>query len=151
MKKYLIPLFFLLLPVLAFAQTAAELEAILGTGELSCGQAARFVRASVRDGVASDSVSPYADFDEAMANRWFPKKTSANESITLGKLSFLMMRAFNIKGGMMYAAFPGPRYAFRSMVSHSYIQGVSDPAMKVSGERFLQILGRVLSSTGEEI
>jgi hypothetical protein len=40
---------------------------------------------------------------------------------------------------------PGPRYAYRSMVSNSYIDGNTDPGMTVSGERFLLILGKVLN------
>jgi hypothetical protein len=54
-----------------------------------------------------------------------------------------------MKGGMMYAIFPGPRYAYRSMVSRNFIQGAADPAMTVNGNRFLLILGRVLSAEGD--
>lgn len=144
MKKYLIPLLFLFLPILAFAQTASELEAVLETQAVTCAQAARFVIAS------SGTTLSGPEFELAMARGWFREGTAPDESITLGKLSFLIMKAFYMKGSMMYAIFPGPRYAFRSMVSRSYIQAPSDPAMKVSGERFLQILGRVLNAVGEE-
>jgi len=141
---------FLMLPVFLSAQTAAELEAIMGSPAVNCGQAARFVLASA--GGASAGVSPSGnDFEQALANGWFPKGSVADESITLGKLSFLMMKAFNIRGGMMYSLLPGPRYAFRNMVSRSLIQGEADPSMTVSGERFLRILGNVLSKAGEEI
>ena len=137
--------FFLLSPAFLSAQTAAQLEAVLETQTVSCAQAAEFILA------ASGTASPQTGFEQAMANRWFCKGTTPDESITLGKLSFLMMKAFGIKGGLLYTIFPGPRYAFRSMVSRSYIPGSSDPAMKVSGERFLLILGRVLNAVGEEL
>lgn len=136
--------FFFLCPVFLSAQTAQELEAVLGTSAVTCVQAARFVTASTGAPLAE------ADFNHAMANGWFPKGTKPDESISLGKLSFLLMKAFGIKGGMMYAIFPGPRYAFRTMVSRSYIQGTADPAMTVNGERFLLILGRVLDTAGGE-
>jgi hypothetical protein len=61
-----------------------------------------------------------------------------------------MARAFNIPGGFMHALLPGPRYAFRAMVNRSFIQGAADPGMTVSGERFLQILGKVLDAAGGE-
>jgi hypothetical protein len=139
------------------AQTAAELEAVLETSAVTCAQAARFVTASSgsaaseTEGAASSGASlPDADFQQAMENGWFPRGTTPDENITLGKLSFLIMRAFNIKGGMMYAILPGPRYAFRTMVSRSFIQGAADPSMTVNGERFLHILGKVLNTEGEE-
>jgi len=135
---------FFMFPVFLSAQTALELEAVMETPAVTCAQAARFVLASA-GGAASD------DFEQAMANGWLPKGTVSDESITLGKLSFLMMKAFDIKGGMMYFFLPGPRYAFRIMVSRSFIQGAADPAMTVSGEWFLRILGNVLSAAGEEL
>jgi hypothetical protein len=86
--------------------------------------------------------------DQAVSSGWL-RNTAANEPITMSALSFLIMSAFDMEGGLMYHFFPGPRYAFRSMVSRSYIQGASDPAMTLNGERFLLILGRVLSAEGE--
>jgi hypothetical protein len=61
-----------------------------------------------------------------------------------------MMKAFNLKGGMMFAIAPGPRYAYRSMLNRSFIQAAADPTMTVSGDRFLLILGNVLSVAGGE-
>jgi len=148
--------FFLMFPVFVSAQTAAELETVMGTPAISCGQAARFVLGSTGTAASvggdASGVSPSGnEFEQALAKGWFPKKSVSDESITLGKLSFLMMKAFNIKGGMMYAILPGPRYAFRTMVSRSFISGAADPAMKVSGEQFLRILGNVLSVAEEEL
>ena len=138
--------FLVLSPAFLPAQTAAELETVLETPAVTCAQAARFVTAS--SGSAASSGSD--DFQQAIEKGWFPQGTTPDESITLGKLSFLIMRAFDIKGGMMYAILPGPRYAFRTMVSRSFIQGAADPAMTVNGERFLHILGRVLNVAGGE-
>jgi hypothetical protein len=60
------------------------------------------------------------------------------------------MKAFNIKGGFMYAIFFFFFFSFRTMSARSLLQGASDPAMEVSGERFLIILGNVLSAAGGE-
>jgi len=138
--------FLLIMPVFVSAQTAAELEKALGTQNLTCAQAAGFVLAAAAD-TSVKNISKEA-FEQAIAKGWFPQGTKPEENITLGRLSFLIMKAFNIKGGLMYTFFPGPRYAFRTMVSRSYIQGTADPAMKVSGVRFFRILGKVLSATG---
>jgi len=154
-KTIIAAIFLLMIPGFLPAQTAEELEALLEIPAVSCSQAAYFVLASVNDGSA-DSDKPVGvnlpedPFEQAMAKGWFREGTAPDDSVTLGKLSFLMMKAFGMRGGMMYAIIPGPRYAFRSMVSRSFIQGASDPAMKVSGERFLLILGNVIEAVGGE-
>ncbi|MDR2500823.1 MAG: hypothetical protein LBD37_07080 [Treponema sp.] len=127
--------------------TAAELEALLETPAVTYDQAARFVLGAAgedRSGGAEDA------FRRAAAQGYLPQTASSGGFIRLGELSFLMMRAFGLRGGVMYAIAPGPRYAYRSLVSRSLIQGGTDPAMTVSGYRFHQILGKVLSYTGTE-
>jgi len=146
-RLILIILAFLLLPpVFLAAQTAAEMEAVLEYPAVTCAQAAWFVLGSSGVEVSSQE----AAFEQAVANGWFSQKASASGLINMGTLSFLMMKAFELKGGMMYRILPGPRYAFRSLVSRSIIQGAADPAMEVSGERFLLILGNVLTLAGGE-
>jgi len=148
MQRKKIPLIvaglFFIAPVFVAAQTAAELEKVLKAENVTCAQAADFVLASAEDAFAKKTAKEA--FDQAVAKGWLPQGTAPGDSITLGNLSFLIMKAFNITGGVMYTLFPGPRYAFRAMVSRSYISRTADPAMKVSGERFLHILGKVLSA-----
>ena len=141
-KRYLL-LLLLFLPVMAFSQagstsTATDLDNVLEKSELSYAEAVRFVLAE-EDG-----------FERAIASGWLPKGTKPDGAIKLGELSFLLMKTFDMKGGFMYAILPGPRYAYREMVSRSLIQGAADPAMKVSGERFLTILGNVLGTAEGE-
>jgi hypothetical protein len=128
-----------------YAQTAAELETILRTTAVSCGQAARFTLAAAEITSPQDAAQAFAF---AAERSWLPKKAAAEKPITLAELSFLIMKAFDMKGGMTYAILPGPRYAYRSMISRSFIQGNADPAMTVSGDRFLLILGNVLNAAG---
>ena len=135
MKKRFLLLFLVLLPAMVFSQMATELDAVLEKPELSYAEAARFVLA-VEDG-----------FDKAMSSGMLPRGAKPGDAIKLDELSFLLMKTFDMKGGFMYKILPGPRYAFREMVSRSLIQGAADPSMKVSGERFLIILGNVLNVT----
>ncbi|MDR0303122.1 MAG: hypothetical protein LBI04_12525 [Treponema sp.] len=137
-------------PVFLPAQTAAELEKILETPTVTCSQAARFVCASSESQEASALNSGDA-FAWAVEKGWLSKNASADAPINLGGLSFLLMKAFDMKGGMMYMIMPGPRYAFRTMTARSIIQSPADPDMNVSGERFLLILGNVLSAKGGEL
>jgi len=140
----------ILIPVLLSAQVAAEIDTILKSPEVTCAQAARFVATSVGGLSATRVTIPANSFEKALEDGWFPKETQAEEIITLKKLSFLLMKAFDMKGGFMYRLFPGPHYAYKSMVSKNIIQGAADPSWTVSGEKFFLILGRVLDAEGGE-
>ena len=150
-NKYLAVIFFLLLllPVHARAQTAAEMDTMLGATEVSAAGAARFVLGAAEllppglSGAAAES----AAYEMARSKGWI--KAAASDAISLKETAFLLMNAFELKGGAMYSLFHNPRYAYREMVYRKLIQGASDPDMKVSGIRFLQILGRTLSYSGE--
>jgi len=148
---FLLGLLFLL-PAFLPAQTAAELDTVINASVVTCAQAARFVTVSARGDTPTEGNAGHSqnEFEQSLEKGWLPKGTTPDESITLGKLSLLIMKAFDVRGGLMYTIFPGQRYAFRTMVSRSFIQGAADPAMKVSGQRFLDILGRVVSAEGVE-
>jgi hypothetical protein len=60
------------------------------------------------------------------------------------------MKAFALKGGILYSLFPLPRYACRELVYLRIIQGGLDPDERLDGRAFLQILGRVLSYTEDD-
>jgi hypothetical protein len=140
-------------PAFLSAQTAVKMDDMLETPTVSCAQAAWFVLASINTVPAEFPVQDAGEenaFERVMANHWLPLKAAPDDPVTLKTLSFLLMRAFNIKGGLMYTILPGPRYALKTLVSRSLIQGAVDPDMTVSGERFLRILGNVLSYAGEE-
>ncbi|HQO67037.1 MAG TPA: hypothetical protein PLI66_09890, partial [Spirochaetales bacterium] len=73
---------------------------------------------------------------------------SADVPILLKDYAYLLMSAFGLRGGLMYALFPGPRYAYRQLVSSFVIQGRSDPDMAVSGPVAVRMLGRVFDVKG---
>jgi outer membrane protein OmpA-like peptidoglycan-associated protein len=128
------------------AQTAAEMDALLETQTVSFAQAARFtlVTADILDERAAGA------YALAQERGWLPETAEADNPIRLGELCFLMMKAFNIKGSFLYALFTGPHYAFRELDYLKLIPGRRDPALKVSGENFLYILGGVTAYTGTD-
>jgi hypothetical protein len=93
-----------------------------------------------------------ASVDAAMAalqsRGWGIDGRGPEDQILLGEYAYLLMRAFEIRGGLFYRMFPGPRYATREMTYLGMIQGRAMPDMEVSGERALRILGRVLDRQG---
>jgi hypothetical protein len=144
--KYLSGIAFLFCAALAWAQTAAELERLLDTKEITYGEAAYFTLASVMENPPGN---PPIAFALALEKGWLPDNAGFDGSIKLRNLSLFMMKAFNLEGGLMYRIFPGPRYAYREMTRQGFIEGRAYPGFTVSGERFLLILGKLLSRTGD--
>jgi hypothetical protein len=69
----------------------------------------------------------------------------------MGELSYLFMQAFRLEGSVLYRLFPGPRYAYRELVYRRFIPPPGDPAKRVTGHEFFQVLGSVLRVSGEEL
>jgi hypothetical protein len=130
----------------AFAQTAAKLDAILDAERVSFAQAAAVILP------AAGRLDPEAGEVRAFAaaGAWFPRRAERDGPITMGELSHLVMRSFNLTGGFMYALFPGPRYAYRALVWRRLLPPSADPARFLTGEELLHITGLVLSLAGEE-
>jgi hypothetical protein len=129
-------------PALLSAQTAERLDALLDSAQATYAGAALIVLPAA--GLAGEDVSPEAVFAEALARGLLPRGAEPGGAIRLGELAFLIMGAFEMKGGLLCALFPGKRYAYRELVYRRLIQGRNDPALTVSGERLLRILGRAL-------
>jgi flagellar motor protein MotB len=146
MSKYrcLCAIFFLAaVPAFVGAQTANDIESLLGTKSISYGQAARFVLdAAEIDGY--NRSNPEDAFRFAVEQRWLPEKANPSDPINLQRFSLLFMRAFGIKGGPMYSIFKTSHYAYRDMVYQDIIQGRADPGMAVSGESLLFLVNRIL-------
>jgi hypothetical protein len=122
------------------------MDIVLDSGTLSCARAARFVLSA--SALIGDGADKESAFREAVSRGLLQASLGPNDPITLGQLSLLLMKSFNMKGGLFYSLFPSARYAYRELVYKRCIQGRSDPAHTVSGEQFMLILGRVLSQSG---
>ena len=103
-------------------------------------------------GIVPDSVSPEEAFEALLdkSDDWKLKNISAGDTMTLGQYSYLLMRAFSIRGGVFYSIFPGGRYAARELKFRQLIEGPASPYRTLSGEEALTILGRTLDWTGDE-
>ena len=147
----------ILLPVLAFAQTAAEMDTMLAADTVSSARAARFVlgAADLLPAGLSGNEAERAAYDMASSSGWIkaspggeprPAASAAGsgEAVTMKDAAFLIMKAFDLKGGVMYSLFGNPRYAYREMVYRKIITGKADQGMKVSGSRLLLILDKVI-------
>ena len=127
----------------AFSQTALEMDTMLTSKAVNAAQAARFVLGTadlLPPGVAGADAEKAA-YDLALSKGWI--NSDSTESITMKDTAFLIMQAFDLKGGVMYSLFSNPRYAYREMVYQRIITGKTDQNMKVSGTKLLLIFDRV--------
>jgi hypothetical protein len=138
--------FLLAAPALLYAQTAAEIEKLLETEAVSYEQAAWLALEAADLGSFENS----AAFNFAARQGWLPKKAAPSDQASLEGVSFLIMRAFGIKGGLFYSLIKNPHYAYREMVYQDIIQGRADPQMHVSGDLLLFLVNRILSRAEEQ-
>jgi outer membrane protein OmpA-like peptidoglycan-associated protein len=143
-RFFLFILFCFSLPLLP-AQTAAEMDLLLETEAVSFGQAVRFVLDTAN---LIDPGSAGGAFALARQKGWLPEGAREDGPIKTGELSFLIMNAFDMQGSFLYRLFPGPRYAFRELDYRGLLPGRRDPALRVSGEGLLRILGMTASYLG---
>jgi outer membrane protein OmpA-like peptidoglycan-associated protein len=139
------------------AQDASEIDTLLETQEISFAQAAGFVLAAA--GLAGeDAGAGFARTETALeaaaALKALPKRATPaksgtpEEKIKLGELCALLMKAFNMKGGVFYTLSPGPRYSYRELGYLQVLPEPSDPARKVSGLELMEIVEHMLRHVG---
>jgi len=144
MKNFSLTIFLLLLCAALHAQTLDEIQTFLQTPAISYSQAARFVLEAADVTGSYDKTREQGAMNFAIEKKWLPKKANAQDAITLEDFSLLVMKAFGLKGGPMYALFKNAHYSYREMVFKDLIQGESDPQMKVSGRDMIFIVNRLL-------
>jgi len=138
-------LLFVAAPVYLAAQsTAQEIEDLLEQRAVTYSQAARFILDAADVASIADPVEAFRFAEE---RNWLPRNSSSGQLARLDGLSLLIMRAFNLRGGVMYTLTGAPRYAYRELVYNGIIQGRATMNMHVSGYELLFIINRVLSQT----
>lgn len=128
------------------AQSSEFMAVLLQQDSLTVGQAAYLVL------VASENLGDDADeqrsFDLLESLGWAPRNKLADSMVTMSEYAYMLMKAFNLKGGLFYSLFPSPRYAYRELRYKMIMQGPGDPAMAVDGSMAIRYLGRVFDLQG---
>lgn len=126
----------------AAAQSNQVLDQILDTPSLSFGQASYLALAAAQK--LPDSATPGEAAEAAAGAGWKLRPRDADDPVTLGEYSFLLMKAFELKGGLFYRMIPGPRYAARELAWRRFIRADGSPYRTLSGEEALGVLQRLL-------
>ena len=128
------------------AQSNEFVDGLLAKRAVTLGQVSYLVL------VASDNLGEDADetraFELMESMGWAPRGAAIGDEVSLSQYAYILMRAFGIKGGLMYSLMPGPRYAYRELLSLQVIQGRSDPAFRVDGSMAVRMLGRIFDVMG---
>lgn len=136
-------------PAVLFAQSAAVMDTILDQEMLSFGAASYLLLAARGDIEADEDFAQAAEMMTDIQPAF--SKMSPEETLNLGEYSYLLMKVYDLSGGLMYSILPGPRYAVRELAYIDVVQGSSYPNSALSGERAVRILERYLtvSRSGE--
>jgi hypothetical protein len=131
-----------------WGQSNELLDTLFDEPATTLGQAAYLVLTA--SGRIPDDSSP-ADAAASLAGQgWNVPERIADEPLTLGEYSHLLMQAFELKGGVMYRIVPGPRYAGRELAYLKIIRGDTSPYRTFSGEEAIGILGRLMEWKEEQ-
>jgi hypothetical protein len=139
-------LFFAALSALPAQTVVHDMDALLDSEAVTWAEAARFVLPSA--GV--EAAGAAQAFAAAAERGWLPRNAEPSGIPNFAGVSFLLMQAFDLSGGVLYSLFPGPRYSYRELVYKGILQGARDPSWKVSGVRLISLIGRSIEASGVE-
>ncbi|MCX7023378.1 MAG: hypothetical protein NT080_02010 [Spirochaetes bacterium] len=130
-----------------YAQSNEAIDRILAADAVDYGKVAYLVL------VASDNIAEDAgesrSFEMLKELKWVDPGVAETDPVSLSEYAYFLMKAFGLRGGLMYSLVPGKRYAYRELVSRKVIQGRADPADRVTGDRAIRVLGRILDLVGD--
>jgi hypothetical protein len=141
-KFFTVLLLFFICTGLSAQSTAQEMENLLAANEITYAQAARFILAAADVFVTTNQEEA---FWYAAVRNWLPLNVSPNDTARLDAISLLLMRSFNIEGGIMFSITKNAHHAYRELIYRDIIQGNADPFMRISGEQLLFYTGRILA------
>lgn len=151
MKRWLltgiIVLLFLFSIQYGFAQSNEILDTLLDQEQATLGHTAYLVFLAAE--IADEEWSPDRATDELRALDWGFEEADADDTVDLGALSFIIMKSFDMGGGIMYSLFPGERYAARELAYLGFVPGYASPYRTLSGREVTLILGRTLDHLGQ--
>lgn len=130
----------------AVAQSNQIVDDLLSQEEAALGPTAYLVYSAA--GVAAEDWDVQDAMERVRGEGWFDEQL-ADGPVTLGLFAYMVMRTFDLHGGVLYAAFPGPRYAAREFAFRSFVTGNTSPYRVLSGADVVNILGRVLDAVGQ--
>jgi hypothetical protein len=130
------------IPLIISAQSNTVIDELLNEDKADWGRTSYMVLSAAE--IISENEAIPEVLTKLAEQQWnLPSKLS-EDPITLGEYSYMLMKAFDIPGGIMYKIVPGPRYAARELSYLKFIDKDKSPYRTLSGEEVLRIMGRVM-------
>jgi hypothetical protein len=120
------------------AQSNQRIDELLAQPRARLDSAAYIVLSA--SGRVSEDADPETALQAAADLGWVKAGAGPDSAVTASVLCYLVMRSLDLKGGLLYAIFPGPRYAYKDMVARSLIDDSGGPARTVSGDEVIRVL-----------
>lgn len=131
-----------------FAQSNALIDEVLGQKKVGYSYAAYLVLSA--SGVIKDTATPDQAMEALKQQGWGIKVPEEPTDISLGQYAYLLMKAFDIPGGLMYRLIPGPRYAAREIAYLGFVTENPSPYRSLSGQEAMEILNNLMAWKEEQ-
>lgn len=116
----------------------ARIDQILANQAVTEAQAVWLVARAV--GLVDEAVPAEDAYPKAVSAGWLLPGEPPEGPITLAGFSQVLVKALGIPTGIVYAVFPGPRYAFRELLFRRILPQGASPGAAVSGQEALTYL-----------
>jgi len=137
---------FLVLGASLGAQSNEMIDALLAESQASYGKAS--VLALAGAGLIKADAAPEDALASLAERGWAIEGRAAEAPISTGEFAFLLMRAFQMKGGLMYRVLPGPRYATRELSYEKLLKPKAAPGDPLTGENAVRLVGELTERKG---
>lgn len=131
-----------------FAQSNSSVDTLLSQDQAQGDYVAYMVLAA--GGQVGEDSTPEEAFALAQEKGWIPARRLAADPIHLDQYCYLVMKSLDLKGGLMYMIFPGPRYAFKEFVAKGIVAPDSPRRKTLAGDEVLRYLRLAMDLKGGE-
>jgi hypothetical protein len=149
MKRILSVLLFLLVfaSINGMAQSNAAIDALLAQEQAEYSTTVALVLGAA--GLIPENATNEQALEFVKNKNWGLALPAGPQAINFGEYSLLLMKSFNLSGGLMYMLFPNSRYAAREIVFRGYMGERKSADSVLSGDDVMRILGNILASKEE--
>lgn len=139
--------FFLLITcIYALAQSNDRIDELLRQDKARLDSTAYIILAA--GGIIQETDGTDVAYEKAVSLGLVKAGTVPDSPVRVDEMSYMLMKSLSLKGGVMYALFPGTRYAYRELAFRKAINVAGGPARIVSGEEVMRALGNVIPTDG---
>jgi len=127
-----------------FAQTSEVMDGIIATPAISVSQASYLV--FVASGKLAEDATQDKAYELFLNLGWMKNPGDSSRALKSSEYAYLLARSFGLQAGIFETLFPGPRYAYRDLVSQGIFSAQGDPDEPLTGVEAVRILSTVMDS-----